>query len=176
MKARAFSGVSPVVDSWLLMSSSMPLMCIFLGYFIIVFLIAPKLMKGKSPLNLTLFTRIYNIAQVIICSWIVKWSHADFGLSFRTVWKCLDDSIYVNRMIEYKTIQWWFLILRLTELIETVVFVLRKKQNQVSMLHVYHHLSTATIVWIFMKYCDCELKKKSKKSIIEIVFSLYGSV
>ncbi|XP_070505842.1 very long chain fatty acid elongase F-like, partial [Chironomus tepperi] len=45
-----------------------------------------------------------------------------------------------------------FIILRLSELLETVFFVLRKKFKQVSMLHVYHHISTVVLLWIFLLY------------------------
>lgn len=47
---------------------------------------------------------------------------------------------------------WRCLLLRLIELSETCVFVLRKKHVQVSDVHVYHHISTASLVWIFIKY------------------------
>lgn len=44
------------------------------------------------------------------------------------------------------------MILRILELSETVFFVLRKKQNQLTFLHVYHHVSSILIFWIFFKY------------------------
>lgn len=47
---------------------------------------------------------------------------------------------------------WWHMILKMTELIETFFFVLRKKFSQVSPLHVYHHVSTFIIAWICAKY------------------------
>lgn len=50
------------------------------------------------------------------------------------------------------------MMLRLIELIETVIFVLRKKQNQVSPLHIYHHISTVVLLWSFLKYSSSELK------------------
>jgi hypothetical protein len=45
-----------------------------------------------------------------------------------------------------------FIMLRIIEFIETVMFVLRKKQNQVSPLHVYHHISTVCLLWVFFNY------------------------
>lgn len=47
---------------------------------------------------------------------------------------------------------WWALWLRVFDFIETVVFLLRKKEHQVSFLHVYHHITTAVVLWIFLKY------------------------
>lgn len=47
---------------------------------------------------------------------------------------------------------WLGTMLKLIDLIETVVFVLRKKDSQISFLHLYHHLSTVMIAWIITKY------------------------
>lgn len=41
---------------------------------------------------------------------------------------------------------------RLVDLWDTVFFTLRKKQNQISFLHVLHHVLTASCAWIFCKY------------------------
>ena len=46
----------------------------------------------------------------------------------------------------------WTFMLKLAELVETVFFVLRKKQNQVTKLHVYHHVSTFMFGWLTCKY------------------------
>lgn len=43
-------------------------------------------------------------------------------------------------------------MLKIIELIETVFFVMRKKYNQISKLHVYHHASTVTMGYIMVKY------------------------
>lgn len=158
MKLRAFAGVSPVVDSWPLMSSPTLIVFILIGYLVFVLAVGPKLMKNKRPFDLTIFTRIYNVGQVLICWWFVKWSYS-FGFSFENIWTCTKDSLYVDKFIEYKSVQWWFMMLRIAEIIETFVFVLRKKQEQVSTLHVFHHLSVALVVWIFVKYSESKPKK-----------------
>lgn len=49
-------------------------------------------------------------------------------------------------------VTWYILFIKFVELLETILFVLRKKQNQVSFLHVYHHISTFVIAYIFCKY------------------------
>lgn len=47
---------------------------------------------------------------------------------------------------------WWYLIAKVIELFDTVFFVLRKKQNQVSFLHVYHHSIMVFFTWCYLKY------------------------
>lgn len=152
---RDSKAIAPVIDSWALMGSSSPMILIFAAYLLLVLKIGPEFMRNRKPMKLIIFTRCYNIGQVILCSWLVSWS-LRFEFTPSTLWRCLKDETNVERLIEYKSVQWWFLLLRLAELIETVVFVLRKKQSQVSALHVYHHISTATIIWIFTKYCTSE--------------------
>ena len=45
-----------------------------------------------------------------------------------------------------------YFIAKLTELLDTVFFVLRKKDNQVSFLHLYHHTVMPMISWGCTKY------------------------
>lgn len=76
-----------------------------------------------------------------------------YGFRFSDAWKCVradysDTEKYAFLLHFY----WLGLAIRFIELSETLIFVLRKKQSQVSFLHVYHHLGTPTIAWIFIKY------------------------
>uniref|UniRef100_A0A2L2YKU7 Elongation of very long chain fatty acids protein n=2 Tax=Parasteatoda tepidariorum TaxID=114398 RepID=A0A2L2YKU7_PARTP len=47
---------------------------------------------------------------------------------------------------------WWYLMLKITEFADTIFFVLRKKFNHISTLHVVHHASVAWGVWIGLKF------------------------
>lgn len=49
-------------------------------------------------------------------------------------------------------IGWWFQILKIAELADTVFFVLRKKFTHISVLHVVHHSLVAWGVWIGLKF------------------------
>jgi elongation of very long chain fatty acids protein 7 len=51
---------------------------------------------------------------------------------------------------------WWYFFSKVIELLDTVFFVLRKKQNQVTFLHVYHHTITALFSWGYLKYLPGE--------------------
>lgn len=45
-----------------------------------------------------------------------------------------------------------YFLLKLLDYVETVIFVLRKKNNQVSGLHIYHHVTTSLITWCNLRY------------------------
>ena len=49
-------------------------------------------------------------------------------------------------------IGWLYYFSKYIELTETAVFALRKKYNQISFLHVYHHASMIIIWWLGIKF------------------------
>lgn len=46
----------------------------------------------------------------------------------------------------------FYFILKIVDLLDTVFFVLRKKNNQISFLHVYHHSGMVVLTWAATKY------------------------
>ena len=53
---------------------------------------------------------------------------------------------------------WLYYICKITELLDTVFFVLRKKQNQITFLHLYHHTLMPICGFIGLKYFAGELR------------------
>ncbi|TGZ38997.1 Elongation of very long chain fatty acids protein [Temnothorax longispinosus] len=47
---------------------------------------------------------------------------------------------------------WYFFLLKIFDYVETIVFVLRKKDNQISGLHLYHHVSTLLLSWAGIRF------------------------
>ena len=47
---------------------------------------------------------------------------------------------------------WWYYFSKLIEFLDTIFFVLRKKNNQISFLHVYHHATMFPIWWTGIKW------------------------
>lgn len=47
---------------------------------------------------------------------------------------------------------WWYYISKLTEFADTMFFVLRKKDSQISFLHLYHHSLTPIETWVLVKF------------------------
>lgn len=152
--------VTDAVDTWPLMSSPLP-MALLLGiYYMFVLIIGPRYMKDRKPFQLNGFTRAYNVYQVIACTYFIEWSF-NHGVSLFDTWKCLETKKESEGYSDMVVHLWYFIMLRVSELSETVVFVLRKKQNQVSPLHLYHHTSTIVLLWMFLKFSPSELKRFS---------------
>lgn len=123
---------------------------IFLLYLWFVLDAGPKLMAQRSPVDLTKIIRAYNIFQVIVCSVFVIGGYS-LGFTYSYLFKCERFDFFsesTKRVVQFGV--WLFLCLRMIELCETVFFILRKKENQASFLHIFHHISSATMAWLFI--------------------------
>ena len=104
--------------------------------------LGPKLMKNVEPFALRRIMLIYNFTMILVNAFFfyqiiyVFNFGRDLNLfNFERVDKH-DTSPKTMRIIR---LAYLFFISKLVDLIETVFFVLRKKHNQISNLHVYHH-------------------------------------
>lgn len=153
------------------MSSPLPYISIFLVYLLLVRRILPAYMENRKPMDISLIIRAYNIFQVLACTYFV-WKFGDIGFSFKNTWKCVDEPVKGKELESYNTV-WWFTMLRTAEFLETIFFCLRKKMNQVSFLHVYHHISTIMVVWVGLKYQLGKRKKIKISSKISLKSEFY---
>lgn len=145
-----FQNPDEAIDSFALMGSPLPLIAISAAYLLFVTKVGPNFMRNRKPYNLTNITRLYNVLQVVLCSWFVIEAE-QHGYTLNHTLRCVVGKVLGTEK-EAFVIGWYFLILRLAEYVETVFFVLRKKQIQVTFLHVYHHLSVVSLYWMFLKY------------------------
>ena len=104
--------------------------------------LGPKLMKSVEPFSLRKIMFCYNFVMVLVNAWFFYQIVFvfNFGLelnlfNFERV-KRYDRNPKEMRII---WLAYLFFISKLVDLIETIFFVLRKKHNQISNLHVYHH-------------------------------------
>lgn len=69
---------------------------------------------------------------------------------------------------------WFYYMCKLIELLDTVFFVLRKKQNQVTFLHVYHHTMMPFAGFIGVKYVGGRRNNFSSFSLSNLNFDSGG--
>lgn len=160
------------------MSSPYPILITFCLYLWIVLKIGPNFMSTRKAFNLSTLIRLYNIVQVIVCSCFeLKFHLIDFH--FANTWKCIETPKSYEKLpenlMELHKIHWYYILLRMFEFFETIFFVLRKKNEQVSTLHVYHHISTVALLWIFLKYSGgmMELFIPAVNSLVHIIMYSY---
>ncbi|XP_055611986.1 elongation of very long chain fatty acids protein 7-like [Uranotaenia lowii] len=125
---------------------------ILLFYFGSVYVWVPRFMKNRKPFELRNFMIGYNLFQVIACYLLIR-HFFKHGWTFRYLYTCkLPDFSNDYEAIGFMYGSYFNYVIKMIELIETVLFALRKKQSQISFLHVYHHACTFAIAWIFVKY------------------------
>ncbi|MXQ81126.1 hypothetical protein E5288_WYG012634 [Bos mutus] len=123
----------PRVEDWLLMSSPLP-QTIILGFYVyFVTSLGPKLMENRKPFELKKF---------IMSGW-------GTGYSFRCDIVDYSQSPTALRMVRTC---WLYYFSKFIELLDTIFFILRKKNSQVTFLHVFHHTIMPWTWWFGVKF------------------------
>ncbi|PSN36105.1 Elongation of very long chain fatty acids protein 7 [Blattella germanica] len=145
----------PMVDSWFLMSSPYPIISILCFYLYFVLKLGPKIMEKRKAFDLQRVLVAYNFYQVMFSLWLCSMPFRIGALDYLMKNGC---SIGLrNPFTKAVSIgAWWYFFSKIIELLDTVFFVLRKKQNQVTFLHVYHHTITALFSWGYLKFLPGE--------------------
>lgn len=142
----------PRVKDWPMMSSPFPTLalCVFYAYFSKS--LAPRLMAKRKAMDLRKVLVYYNLFQTIFSAWIVYeylasgwWG--DYSLKCQPV-----DYSNNPKAIRMAATCWWYYIAKFTEFFDTLFFILRKKNEHVSTLHVIHHGCMPFSVWMGMKF------------------------
>lgn len=150
------NGVDETIDNWLLMSSPLPLLTLVGLYLTFVLKVGPALMANRKPFNLQKLMVAYNAFQVVFSTWLCYTAIQESSIvSHLTGKKC---EVYRDRrqsLLLYSG-AWFYFFSKIIDFLDTIFFVLRKKQNQVTFLHVYHHTVTALFSWGYLKYAPGE--------------------
>uniref|UniRef100_A0A672H8A9 Elongation of very long chain fatty acids protein 4 n=1 Tax=Salarias fasciatus TaxID=181472 RepID=A0A672H8A9_SALFA len=127
------------VEKWPLMDNPLPTLAISTSYLLFLWL-GPKYMKNREPFQLRKTLIVYNFSMVFLNFFIFK---EQFTIP-PNVWTDVDECV--------AGALWWYFISKGIEYLDTVFFILRKKFNQVTFLHVYHHCTMFTLWWIGIKW------------------------
>lgn len=128
-----------------------PLVLAYL-YFVKVF--GPRWMKSRKPFNILPFMRVYNFFMVVanaaylyVILTITYLPGGRYNLWCQGITGHMDE-----QMTRYYKIAWVFVSLRYLDLLDTVFFVLRKKFEHVTHLHVIHHTIVAINTWYWVLF------------------------
>ncbi|CAG2104930.1 unnamed protein product, partial [Medioppia subpectinata] len=130
------------------------IMTIMLLWLLFVTKLGPNLMKHRNPFVLREIIMIYNFILVVINAYFVyasvKW--LDYG---RKSWltRLPARNQWSDKAIGELPEKAFYAYTKLFDLFDTVFFVLRKKSNQVSFLHVYHHFMVPVLGYMTAKLC-----------------------
>ncbi|XP_069705001.1 very long chain fatty acid elongase 7-like [Periplaneta americana] len=167
---------SPEFHNWLFMQGPLPIICILTAYLVFVYKVGPAFMANREPYKLQVVLIGYNLFAAVYSLGIIVMYFVSGGFNYLyTKGLCRSDSMTEDLAHSLSSIFWWFLIAKIMELADTVFFVLRKKQQQVTFLHVYHHTIMTLAVWYISKYHPCEqaLINGQLNSLVHVFMYLY---
>jgi len=127
--------------------------CAAIAYLIMV-TAGPRFMEKRQPLQLRGVLIGYNFFSVALAVWmlyeyfVTTFMNPDFNLFCQDIFED-DRSPLTMRLIR---VHWLYFFSKLIEFCDTAFFVVRKKNNQISFLHTYHHVSMFILQWILVKW------------------------
>jgi elongation of very long chain fatty acids protein 7 len=156
------------------MSGPIPLIFILVTYIYSIKKWLPEVMENRQSYDLKNVINVYNVFQVIANSILFygvscpskSKIHAKnrYKQILTSGWTttlhlgcALPDYSDDPEAVRMATWMWRTAMLKIVELIETVFFILRKKNNQASFLHIYHHIITVSVIWVGVKYSAGEI-------------------
>nr|QKO01441.1 fatty acid elongase 7 [Locusta migratoria] len=142
----------PRTMEWPLVGSPWPVMSIVFLYLYFVNSLGPRLMRDVQPFRIERIMIAYNAFQIAVNLYIF-YKCTQLGWVDKYSWLCEPvDFSDAPDALEVASICWLYFIVKVTDLLDTVFFVLRKKYNQITFLHVYHHAAMVFGTWIASKY------------------------
>lgn len=142
------------VANWPLVPNPIWLILITIVYLVII-LRGPHWMKHREPFQLRSFMTVYNLFMVLLSAYMT------YEIFVTTVGRPRSEFSMVCQKMDYsdhpESVRlaraiWLYYISKIIEYLDTILFVLRKKNNQISFLHVYHHCSMAAAYWLATTY------------------------
>ncbi|XP_034232797.1 elongation of very long chain fatty acids protein 4-like [Thrips palmi] len=153
MREEASSPEHPRVQDWPFMGTpAWPLMTTA-TYLYVVLWWGPRFMKSRPAYSFKTFIYLYNFSQVVINAIMFHVVLTSGWTTTYTLGCQLPDWSDSREAMRMASAMWWWFLIKKVELIETVLYVLRKKDRQVSFLHIYHHVSTFLITWTAARFC-----------------------
>ncbi|XP_037298932.1 elongation of very long chain fatty acids protein-like [Manduca sexta] len=140
----------PEIDELPLMESLGPIVIILAVYLLFVLKIGPAFMRKREAYKLTNILLAYNAVQVAISLYLVIRYFNNLTQMGLVPKKCYIKENYARNQILFGT--YLYLAAKFTELLDTIFFVLRKKDSQVTFLHLYHHTVMVIGTWVLLKY------------------------
>ncbi|CAN8027246.1 unnamed protein product [Ixodes persulcatus] len=148
------SNLLPIRDprtiGWTLVGNVPFLMTLLSGYVYLVKCAGPRFMKNREPYErIKPVIQLYNASMVLLNIYFVKnfFTRSYFGGGYDIVCQGIDFQKNDRVSHEFLELCWWYFWVRVADFLDTIFFVLRKKDSHVSFLHVAHHVLVVFNGW-----------------------------
>jgi len=122
-------------------------------YLLLVLKIVPEYMKNRKPYDLRKAMVTYNSMMVLLngTGFLYGLKLTNFGAK---TWECAcrdeNDNSWDTFIMIY--LGYFYFLSKFLDLIDTFFFVLRKKYNHLTFLHLFHHGMMPFVAWVGFKY------------------------
>jgi hypothetical protein len=129
------------------------LLIILLTYLVLVKIVVPYFMKSREPLKIVSIIVLHNILLVLANGFYFTYElrSLNYGKELISFEIPSDEQFSPEIEHEMKIIH-FYVITKIIDLFDTIFFALRKKSNQISFLHLYHHILILGLSWIAFWY------------------------
>lgn len=144
---------NPHTSDWFLMSSPFPGLAIIGLYLWFIKDYGQKFMMYKQPYKLERLIQVYNVMQIFLSGYTF-FKFMKHGWWGRYSWRCAPIVFELDNYDDYMVASMCHLyfVTKIIDLLDTVFFTLRKKYNQISFLHIYHHAGMVALSWGGVKW------------------------
>uniref|UniRef100_A0A131YXV0 Elongation of very long chain fatty acids protein n=1 Tax=Rhipicephalus appendiculatus TaxID=34631 RepID=A0A131YXV0_RHIAP len=137
------------IRDWPLMGSPAAVTSVLALYLMGCVVVGPRLMRDCKAFSMRPILIAYNVAMVALSVFFayLTVTIAYFKSGYSLVCQANDSKTNPFREVIFYY-GWWYVMLKVGELLDTVFFVLRKKNDHISFLHVLHHTLALITVWL----------------------------
>ena len=141
----------PRTKEWFLVSSIVsPISACLLYIFFVV--VGPQLMERRQAFELKIPMALYNFGTTALNLYcFTQLFIGTWNAGYRYICQRVIVSMEPQHL-RIANVLWWHYISKYYEMLDTVFFILRKKNNQITFLHVYHHTTILALWWIGVKW------------------------
>lgn len=150
------------------------------AYFALVKIFGPKIMSNRKPFELKGIITIYNIGQISMNVFLLYKYTRLMGYTGINFWSNIcqpvseanTDNPFQEKMMEA---MYYYYVNKIVDLMDTVFFILRKKDSQVTFLHLFHHMTMVGSTWMSIVYVREEISVifAGMNALIHVVMYTY---
>nr|WPC85589.1 elongation of very long chain fatty acids protein 2/5 [Hediste diversicolor] len=140
----------PHTKDWFLVKSNpiyvFTLTALYLGFI----WLGPKWMRHREAFHLQKFMIVYNLGLVALSLYMVLEMWFSLKAMGVNTMGCAPYNAETRKhpaALRVASVMWWYFFSKAIEFIDTVLMILRKKERQITFLHVFHHASMFNIWW-----------------------------
>ncbi|KAJ0180129.1 hypothetical protein K1T71_004720 [Dendrolimus kikuchii] len=137
-----------IIETWSFSETYLGLALVLAAYLTLVLKIIPIFMKNRRAYKLNNIMLAYNAFQVAFSVYLV-FIYTRYIFNYHIITKRCPKGQDLQQVIS--EIYPYFFAKHL-DLLDTVFFALRKKDNQITFLHLYHHTTMITWTWFHLMY------------------------